>query len=177
MAFIRVRGLSACLAAPALLFGALPAEAQQEPQDYAQITAETSPVADAYFRAYIALDWDALEPLVGKDASFRDPTAEHVFGGKLFEGKDAVMAHFRQGYAGVSWMKFAPTRTIKAGNYAIYEGDLSWSIKLRAGGKLETTMPFVCILRVEDGKVVEHRDHGDYAPFLKGLEARSEAQG
>lgn len=172
MTDIRKRRLAALALAPALFALATPAIAQQDPPDFAEVTAATSPVADAYFRAYIALDWDALEPLLGENASFKDPTAEHVFGGKLFEGKDVVAAHFRQGYANVSQMSFAPLRVLHAGNYGIYEGELTWKLRLRVGGELQTTMPFTCILRVEDGKVVEHRDYGDYTPFIAALEER-----
>lgn len=32
-------------------------------------------------------------------------------------------------------------------------------------------MPFMSILRVVDGKVVDHRDSADYAPFLAAVRA------
>ncbi len=138
---------------------------------YADQRAETIKLADAYMSAYIALDWDALEPLLADDASFADPTAELVFGNAPAEGKDAMIAKFRKGYASISRMSLLQDRAVYGGNIALYEGTLSWTLHFRDGNVLDSKMPYVAIIRVEDGKVVSHRDYGDYTPFIAGMRA------
>ncbi|MBC2776381.1 nuclear transport factor 2 family protein [Parasphingopyxis marina] len=168
------------LAALALALPAAPLAAQQRP-NFDATSAETAPVGEAYFAAYIARDWDALEPLLADAASFRDPTAELVFGGALADGKAAMMTLFRQGYAGITRMEFRPLRTLHAGHYAIFEGELDWALDMGDGsgeGRIvESVMPFVTLLRIEDGLVVEHRDYADYAPFLAAARAARDAAG
>ncbi len=145
---------------------AMPLGAQQAPPPYGLVSDSTRAVAEPYLQAYVSKDWDALEALLAEEASFRDPTAELVFGGRLTSGRDAMMTKFRTGYAGVE-MSFEPTRTIFSGRYAILEGKLSWSSMMQGGMKVDSPdTPYVLILRVEGGKVVEHRDYTDYHPFI-----------
>lgn len=166
---------TACLAmagAALALFATVsaPLSAQEAPrQDYTAVTAAGAPVADAYFAAYIARDWDALEALLAADASFQDPTATHVFGGVLSEGSDAMMQRFRVGYAGISHMEFVKNRVLHSGDIAIYEGVLHWGLDLGDGTLVDSVTPMAIVLTVEDGKVVKHRDYVDYAPFLDAV--------
>lgn len=135
--------------------------------DYLKQGEDTAKVADAYIDAYIALDWDRLEPMVADNATFQDRTAEMLFTSLQKSGKAEIMKGFRENYAGLTKMIFHKTRTLHSGNYAIYEGDLEWGVKYPAGRIVESTTPFIVILKVEDGKVVEHRDWVDYGPFLQ----------
>ncbi|WP_243919015.1 nuclear transport factor 2 family protein [Novosphingobium beihaiensis] len=149
---------------------AQPAWAETPPR-YDQVTQASTPVADAYFAAYIARDWDKLETLLDDEASFQDESAELVFGGLRSQGKAAMMKRFREGYASLTHMSFKPQRTFHAGHIAIYEGDLDWGLDIGDGVVVESETPMVVILRVEDGKIVRHRDNVDYAPFLARLRA------
>ncbi|MBX7528553.1 nuclear transport factor 2 family protein [Qipengyuania vesicularis] len=161
--------------AAAVLALAAPAAAQDAPQRrYAEASAQTATVADAYFAAYIANDWDALEPLLAEDASFHDPTSERIFGGAPVEGKEALMAFFRSAYASIVEAEFTTERSLHAGDVAVYEGTLSWTAVIGGELTVSSTMPVVTILEQEGGKIVSHRDYADYAPFLAALaEARS----
>ena len=58
------------------------------------------------------------------------------------------------------------SRTIFSGNYAIFEGDLDWTVGIGNGKKVSTVMPTITMLKIENGKVTEHRDFADYHPFL-----------
>lgn len=135
--------------------------------DYVREGQATGPIADAYFDAYIALDWDRLEPLVADNATFQDRTAEQLFTNLQKSGKVEMMKGFRENYSGLTKMIFHKTRVVHSGAYAIYEGDLEWGVKYPAGRVVESLTPFVVILKVENGKVVEHRDWVDYGPFLQ----------
>ena len=167
---------AACMGiAGAALALSAPLFAQEvERKDYAAVSAATAPVADAYFAGYISRDWDALEQLLAEGASFQDPTATHVFGGVLSEGREAMMQRFRVGYAGITEMDFVTDRRMVSGDIAIYEGALHWGLDLGDGTVVRSVTPMVIVLTVEDGKVVRHRDYVDYAPFVEAVrEARS----
>ncbi len=94
-----------------------------------------------------------------------------MFGGVLTSGKPAMMTKFRQGYAGIE-MSFVQHRAIYSGHYAIVEGELTWRTTMQDGKvAVSNDTPFVLILRIEGGKVVEHRDYADYHPFIEAVRA------
>lgn len=145
--------------------------AQQGPS-FGQASTATRTVADPYFKAYIARDWDRLEPLLADAGGFTDPTAALVFGSVKFEGKAATLKNFREGYAAIKHMAFHPMRAFVSGEHALYEGTLDWTLALRNGRQAVTRgMPFITILRVVEGRVLEHSDFADYTPFLAAMRA------
>ena len=111
-----------------------------------------------------------LEPLLADEASFDDGTAYYLFGNQRTEGKAAMMHKFRTEYVGILKLEFEPSRTFHSGNIAIYEGNLDWAVSLQSGEIIDTVMPIVTILQVEDGKIVSHRDFGDYGAFVAEVE-------
>jgi len=150
-----------------MLCTAAPPAAAQKTEPLASTSAATARVAEKYFEAYIARDWDRLAPLLAEGGGFADPTAEPVFGKVEVTGKRATIDYFRTNYAAIRHMQFNPTRAFFSGRHAVFEGTLDWTLAL-GGGKEAVTlaMPFVTILRIEDGLVVEHRDFADYQPFV-----------
>lgn len=173
----KMPGACTALIAAALLGStALHAQDAAPEPTYAEATAATAPVADAYFAAYIARDWDALEPLLADDGSFQDPTATRVFGSVAAEGRAAVMERFRKGYVGITHMQFATTRRMMSGDVAIYEGALDWGLALQGGAMVQSVTPMVIVLTVRNGKIASHRDYVDYAPFLAAYRAAKAAK-
>lgn len=138
---------------------------------YAKQSEESAKVGEAYIAAYIGLDWDRIEPLLADHATFHDPTAEVLFRAAPKGGRDSIMKAFREGYADISNMMLHRSRTFYSGNYTVFEGDLEWGLRLPDGRTIQTRAPFIAILRIENGKVIEHRDYVDYAPFLKSERA------
>ena len=154
------------LAAGMLAAGDAPA---QPTPTYRETSARTKEVGERYFAAYIAKDWATVGELLAENGSFADRTAELVFGSTLQQGRAATLAFFGKGYEGVQ-MRYRPTRAIHTGHHAVYEGSLDWTLRLGDGRTITTeAMPFVVILRVEAGRVVEHRDYADYHPFVENL--------
>lgn len=141
-------------------------QAQPAKPDLAAISAETSAIAQAYFHAYVARDWDTLEPLLADHADFQDSTAALVFGGVKRDGKADMMKLFREGYSGISKMEFRQTRMLQFANDALFEGDLDWAVDMGGGRIVASVTPFVSVIHVENGKVVHHRDYVDYRPFI-----------
>lgn len=159
----------------ALLTVNAPAPSAAQPgARFDEASTATQGVGQAYFDAYIARDWNRIEPLLADEASFHDATAELVFGGAIAEGKPAMMTLFREGYAGITRMSLRPLRAFHSGHYSVFEGELDWALRLDDGVEVASVMPFVTIVRIEDGRVVSHRDYADYAPFVAALrEARA----
>jgi len=150
---------------------ASPGWAQDKPS-FSQLSAETRAIAEQYFKAYIARDWDRLEPLLADAGGFEDPTATLVFGSVRFEGKTATLKNFREGYAAIKHMEFHQMRAFVSGEHAVFEGTLDWTLVLRDGKSAVTQgMPFITVLRVVRGRVLEHRDLADYTPFLAAMRA------
>lgn len=154
-----------------LALTAATAWAQKGPS-FSQTGLATRAVADPYFQAYIARDWDRLEPLLADAGGFADPTAALVFGPVRVDGKAATLKNFREGYAAIRHMEFHPMRTFVSGEHAVYEGTLDWTLALKSGKEAVTKgMPFITVLRVVEGRVLEHRDFADYTPFLAAMRA------
>lgn len=151
---------------------------KDKPPSHADATAATRDVAGRYFAAYVDRRWDDLAPLAGEAITFHDPTAELVFGSQRHEGKAALLKLFREGYASITTMRFAPVRRFASGPVAVFEGDLDWTLRLQDGRLVHSVTPIVTTLRVADGRVVEHVDLVDYQPFLDSLaRLRREAAG
>ena len=138
----------------------------QEKLSYEDLSKTSKEIGEKYFASYLAMDWDKIETMLADNATFTDPTAETVFGGGLRDGKEAMMKSFREGYASIEELKFIKSRTIFSGNYAIFEGDLDWTVRVGNGKKVSTVMPIITMLKIENRKVTEHRDFADYHPFL-----------
>jgi hypothetical protein len=84
-------------------------------------------------------------------------------------------ANFREGYAAITHMEFNPSRVFFSGEYAVLEGTLGWTLSLGTGNSATTqAMPFLTVLHVVGGQVIEHRDFADYAPFLAAVRPANE---
>lgn len=140
----------------------------QEKLSFSDISANTKNITTAYFNAYISLDFEAMKNQVSEDISFNDPTAKLIFGGDLVEGKTTVFENFKKGYAAIIEMNSEITRTIFSGNIGVFEIELTYKFKAGADKIITISkMPLIVILTLKDGKIIEHRDFGDYNIFLK----------
>jgi len=138
----------------------------QKSVSFADSTAICKKVSNEYFEAYFNLDFDSMLNIMHDSISFQDPTARFVFGGKKIDGKDKVYENFKQSYASILEMKQDPIRTIFSSNTGIYEINLTWKFKNSPEKIISIEMPLIVILTVENGKVIEHRDYGDYHYFI-----------
>ena len=166
-----MKALIAALSFSLVTFAA-PSLAQEQPMRYADAAEVAKDVGGEYFAAYIARDWDSIEPLMADENSFHDDSAALVFGSVEYLGKENVLRGFREGYAGITHMKFTSLREMHAGHFAIFEGSLDWGVNVGGGRVVNSEMPFVVILRIENGKVTEHRDYADYSPFIAAMQSQ-----
>ncbi len=124
-------------------------------------------VTSKYFNAYMNLEFDSMLAMMHDSISFEDPTARFVFGGKKIEGKVSVYDNFKESYATIIEMNQKTIRTIFSSNTGIFEIDLVWKLKNGPDKIITINMPLIVVLTVENGKVITHRDYGDYNYFIE----------
>ncbi len=137
---------------------------------YEKNTKVSREIAERYFGFYINKNWDALAPLLADHANFVDPTAEQLFEGvSVWAGKATVLKNFREQYSATT-MAYAPLRVLESGKYVVFEGALHWTLTLPKR-RIEATLPFMTMLKIENGLIVEHRDMADYQAFIAAEKA------
>ncbi|WP_100641742.1 nuclear transport factor 2 family protein [Alteromonas facilis] len=135
---------------------------------FANPQVDNQTIAQTYFDAYIARDWQTLAQFLHEDGSFADTTAKPVFGDVSVAGKAETVTYFTKNYASIQEMSFTSSRQWVSGDVAIFEGVLNWKIDLGDNKIVDTkSMPFITILELKEGQVLHHRDYADYQPFLK----------
>ena len=139
----------------------------QEKISFEDASLKTEEIGVKYINAYFSMDWDKLELMLADCSTFADPTAAYVFGGIIRNGKQEMMKNFRENYTSIELMKFKKARSFFSGDYAIFEGDLDWTIVLQGNKRVRSIMPIITMLKVQNNKIIEHRDYADYHPFLK----------
>lgn len=139
----------------------------QENNEFNKRTALTKEVTTKYFKAYMELQFDAMKPMMHEAISFEDPTAKLIFEGKIIEGKQQVYENFKVAYASILEMKQKSIRTIFSSDTGIFEINLIWKLKVSPTKTIHINMPLNVVLTVENGKVIKHRDYGDYNYFVK----------
>lgn len=161
----------------ALATCSLSAFAQSARPSLAERSAQTEAVAKPYFEAYIARDWDRLEPLLDEQVVFDDATAHWVFGATGKQGKTVLMKALRETYAAIRSMHFFPTSQFASGEHMVFIGELAYSVALPDGLVVDTRMPFMARIQVRNGKVLDHQDTADYKPFMLALRQARQAAG
>ena len=140
----------------------------QKRSSFSDITEVTKKITTSYFKNYIQLDFDKMKNQMNDSISFNDTTAKLIFGTKLIDGKKVVFENFKKTYAAITEMKSDIKRTIFSSNVGVFEIELTY--KFKATDKKIITiskMPLIIILTVKNGKIIEHRDFGDYNIFLE----------
>lgn len=158
-----------------LMIAAAVSIAQQPQNRFRETTAATEEVATQYFNSYMALDWDKLEPLMHADITFEDPTGTLLFGENRPAGKANVIGGFRTGLVALTHMTPKIKRRFFSGSAAVFEMDLTFGFRNRQKQEVNIIMPLVIVLKVKDGKVIEHRDYGAYREYVKQFAAASKA--
>ncbi len=139
----------------------------QKKESFSESTATTKKITSKYFLDYFKLDFNTMKDAMHDDISFHDPTAELIMGTKLVEGKANVFESFKKSYAAIIEMRQEPIRTIFSSNTGIFEIIIKWKFKAGPEKIIAIEMPLIVVLTIKEGKVIEHRDYGDYNYFLK----------
>ena len=157
------KGAAALMAAiAALLAGALAEESQYQ---------RDAEAAQAYADAYSARDIDALSALLADDAVFEDPSSR-------FEGKDAIAAGLSEVFGRITSTgpESKEINKYRSGNDFVFMGWADFNMMMAIGDQPEREfnfkLDFMMTLRIDNGKVTEHRDYLDTEAFLSQLQAQ-----
>lgn len=142
--------------------------------------------AEEYLAHYSACDWDALQGLWHPEVTFQDPTGAAFGMGQIYEGGGAIRTHFEQVLTTIKdhgGMQMAPIQSFVTGAQAVYLQRITWPALASQLGLANTdpntAMPLsadiLIVLEFKDGKVVRHRDYGDYEPVNDQIRSFQEA--
>ena len=122
--------------------------------------ATTQEVSLQYLAFDAAIDHDGLSTVMSEDMVFSDPTG-NVFSGPVakgpIHGKSAILQLMKGWNLGA--VRFEPDLSFYVGDYALHRG--TYQVQY-VGAAQWYSIPFVTIHRVQDGKVVERTDFGEY---------------
>jgi len=131
---------------------------------------DTQMLAETYLKSYINKDWNALEKLLGNDASFQDWTVQTISGTPVHQkGKTDMLKLFREQYADLS-MKFEQQHAVFSTQHVTISGQLDLTMLVQ-GRQVRSVLPMTIILSIQNGLVVQHIDYVDYRPFILAQQA------
>ncbi|MEQ8767661.1 MAG: nuclear transport factor 2 family protein [Planctomycetota bacterium] len=147
-----------------LLLGLAPDALAQEKK---AAPAGTRAVAEAYIDSlFLERDLDRIAMLTADETLFIDPTAD-LWGGPIMSGvrgKENVIAVMRR--ANPERLAYRLERSFSTGEYAFFYGKLDWKTY---GQPVAEGIPLATLLRIQNDRVVERHDHGDYEHHLLGV--------
>ena len=141
------------------------------PSDVATSSEEAvETVAERYFSAIEAQDWQKMRALLAVDAHYLDFSMEHFDRPKIdLKGPDAVTGFWQESSqdSGTLSIHLDLGDRFVAGPNLVFRGHsevrvrgAAWDLPLPA---LTTRFPLITHLRIVDGKVTHHTDHVNYA--------------
>lgn len=146
----------------------------QEKINYTEVSNFTTVIGENYAEAYFNMDFDKMAIFMHEDFNFLDPTATLVFGWSNPKGIDSAVNFFKTNYSSLLEMNPTFTRKFFSGETAMFEMNLKFNFKVDED-TININMPLVTVLTLKDGKVIEHRDYGDYNVYLKQYNEQMEA--
>lgn len=135
----------------------------------AQVTTGTRAVADRYIELTFSRQYDALNEIYAENVVFEDPTAD-VFQGPIAEGpiQGAETVIAMQKSWGLDDTTFELEGSFTAGQYSLYRGILKTGYPATENRPAQRfDIPFVTILRVEDTRIAERLDFGEYVQSFR----------
>ncbi len=124
-----------------------------------------------YAAAYSSQDLQSLSELLADNAVFSDPSNH-------YQGKEAIIEGFRTGFKKIigTGPDSREIGKFRSGNEFVHIALLDFSMLMSPGGLPEAEyrfkVDFTMILKVENGKVVEHTDYVDTEAFVSQLQAQ-----
>ncbi len=142
----------------------------------AQESVDTPTITNNYINLTFEQKYDELLDVYAPNAVFFDPTGD-VFQGRVSEGPvqgaEQIIALQRSWGITGSWFDVAAAFSV--GEYALYRGTLTVSFE---GSDAETPIPFLTVLRAQDGHITERTDFGEYIKSFglgDGFDANTES--
>ena len=131
--------------------------------------------AESYLEALYDFDFEALREYLATDAVFHDPTGETLAGTEIsYEGRDEIIIGFEESASILRSAHFEVRSGFDSGEYVVLNLIYRFEVNGEAFGGpkawIPVAMPAVTILRIVNGKIQKHLDHGDYDEFMRQVE-------
>ena len=142
--------------------------AQSAAEAYVAKSEQTRKIADEFFQLYLHAKVDQLRPFYAENATWHDPTAGELWGMTMKSGVDTIIEHHKQVLKGLVTNELTIERSFFSGSYAHYTAimDFTWYSPDKSTSK-HFKLPISVVLKIENGKITEHRDYGDYVTWLE----------
>jgi len=164
---------------PSLLVAALALVLNFVPRSFLTTEAGQEPdpllsLSETYLERLCAQDFQALEPLLDANALFEDPTRVTLTGKvQRIQGRAAMLENFAKNAKSQGQSEVEIVETFVTGEHVVMR--LNYNSKgsanvIRVDGEtpsVSLVIPAVTILRIQNGRVVHHLDHVDYASILR----------
>lgn len=140
----------------------------QKRKSFQDVSSETEKISRVYFQHYLDLEFDKMGEYLTKESTWADDTAKDVWGsGQLITGKDSIVHKLKDGYKTIQHMSIRHVRDMFTGTYAIFEVIIDYTSQRPGGIKKSFSLPAIFMFRVQNGKVILHRDFADYSYWVK----------
>ncbi len=128
---------------------------------------ETEKVAKEYIKLYFSFEHEKIKEFYTEESTWFDPTAVNVFSAKKQIGTEAILKNF-ESWGDMSPAEFDIVHEYHFDYYAFFSGTINFSWTSEEGKTYDyKDVPISSIVKVENGKVTEHIDYGDYSPMFK----------
>lgn len=127
--------------------------------------------AQAYADAYSARDMIGISAYLADDAVFEDPSSH-------WEGKDAILEGLGAVFDRVtsSGPENREINKFRSGNFFVYLAWIDFNMMMAVGDAPEKEfnfkLDFMMTLKVDNGKIVEHRDYVDTEAFVVQMQTQ-----
>lgn len=167
---MRTPWLTLIVGLPLLAFAG---QAQQTEKPAQRSVAE---VARAYFERYAAWDVEGLRTFYDQRSVWSDPTTAEI-GPQVgpVTGPEAIVGLLRSSTRGIDDLRFEFEEQFSSGDRAIAIGRLKYTLRGKSIAPGARDVPFnlrvVAVLRIADGKVLEHTDFSDFRGWTEQVRA------
>lgn len=139
----------------------------------------TESVAREYLETFYRLDYEKLADFYTEKSLWVDPSTKvvnpdpgYVVPGSV--GGARIISDLQTGFAGVFDASYTFERSFYSGGFAVIFGSYNYRIPARyfvglahSNKIFEFTIPMNTILTIKDGKVLEHREYGDWTSWQR----------
>lgn len=150
-----------------------------QPKTFNTITTSTKTVAERYFKNYAQLNGDSMALDIADDVTIDDLTSKLLFNNPRISGKEQAIQNFKREKI-IFNVTVPVSRSFFSGNFGVFEGMYCYSMYTPNKEVVSFALPIVITIKVENGKVTEHRDYADYQTYLSQMQremARIKAKG
>lgn len=146
------------------------------PESLPEEGAERKQIALDYLETLAAADWEKQKTFYTEETVFEDPTADFFGDPWHLKGPEAISEFWRTAYdsSGTRSVENDYLRLFVNGSRVVVTFDSKVRFDAASlgfpGQEVEGVIHVVTVLKIEDGKIVHHLDHADYAGAFREMD-------